>query len=139
MAGVGEAASILALATFAYDTSKKLYEVVSSFKSRRTDIQEVQSSLTALVSVLELVQQQILESGDECKYKPLCQPMQCCISTCEDMQKSLDACTQRPNDVHASIRDWLKMQFHGKSFADMKQRLASYQSTLSIAFASVNL
>jgi len=51
----------------------------------------------------------------------------------------LDACTQHTNDVHASVRDWLKMQFHGKSFADMKQRLASYKSTLNIAFASINI
>lgn len=57
---------------------------------------------------------------------------------CKDMQEMLNKCTQHTEDGHDSIRDWLKMQFQGRSFADMK-RLASYKSTLSIAFASINM
>ncbi|KAK5215126.1 hypothetical protein LTR96_011229 [Exophiala xenobiotica] len=133
MAGVGEAASVLALAIFAYDTSKSLYEAVSSFKSQRKAIQDLQADLGALVTVLDLIGQQIRGSNEEHKFEPLRQPIRCCTSTCEDMQEMLNTCTRHTKDDHDSMRDWLKMQFHGKNFADMKQRLASYKSTLSIA------
>ena len=51
----------------------------------------------------------------------------------------LNACTKHAKDNRDSIRDWLNMQYREKSFEDVKQRLASYKSTLSIAFASINI
>jgi hypothetical protein len=136
---IGAASSILALTIFAYNTSKSLYEAVSSFRSQRRTIQDVQTDLGSLVAVLGLIREQTQGSEDDTKFEPLRQPVQCCTTTCQDMQEMLDECTKHAKDGRDSIRDWLNMQYHEKSFQDMKQRLASYKSTLSIAFASINM
>lgn len=114
MAGVGEAASILTLAIFAFDTSKSLYEAVASFRSQRNAVQELQIDLGSLVSVLDLIRHQVQGSDDDRKFQPLRHPIQCCASTCKDMQEMLSACTRHSDDNHDSIRDWLKMKFHGR-------------------------
>ena len=139
MAEIGAAASILALTIFAYDASKTLYEAVSSFKSQRKTINDVQTDLGSLVTILDLVRVQAQRSEDDIKFEPLRQPIKCCTTTCQDMQEMLDACTKHAKDGRESIRDWLNMQYRGKTFQDTKERLASYKSTLSIAFASVNM
>jgi hypothetical protein len=136
---IGAASSILALTIFAYNTSKSLYEAVSSFRSQRRTIQDVQTDLGSLVAVLGLIREQAQGSEDDTKFEPLRQPVQCCTTTCQDMQEMLNECTKHAKDGRDSIRDWLNMQYHEKSFQDMKQRLASYKSTLSIAFASINM
>jgi len=65
--------------------------------------------------------------------------MQCCTTTCQEMREMLDECTKHAKDGWDSVRDWLNMQYRERSFQDMKQRLASYKSTPSIAFASINM
>jgi hypothetical protein len=58
MAGIGEASSILALTMFAFESSKSLYEAVSNFKSQRKTVQDVQTDLGSLITVLDLIRQQ---------------------------------------------------------------------------------
>ncbi|BCR85775.1 uncharacterized protein ACHE_21233S [Aspergillus chevalieri] len=55
------------------------------------------------------------------------------------MREMLNACTKRSAEGRESVRDWLNMRYREKSFEDMKQRLASYKSTLSITFESINI
>ena len=55
---VGLASGLLALTIFAYDTSKSLYEAVSSFKSQRKTIKDVEDDLRSLVIVLGLIREQ---------------------------------------------------------------------------------
>jgi hypothetical protein len=55
---VGLASGLLSLTIFAYNTSKSLYEAVSSFKSQRKTIRDVQSDLCSLVTVLETIREQ---------------------------------------------------------------------------------
>jgi hypothetical protein len=139
MAGIGEASSILALTIFAFQSSKSLYDAVSSFKSQRKAIKDVQTDLGSLVTVLDLIRQQAQGSQDGDKFEPLRDPLQCCQAICQEMQEMLDVCTSHAKDGRDSVRDWLNMQYRAKSFTDMKQRLASYKSTLSIAFALINM
>jgi Fungal N-terminal domain of STAND proteins len=139
MAGIGEASSILALTMFAFESSKSLYEAVSNFKSQRKTVQDVQTDLGSFITVLDLIRQQTQGSKDDDKFEPLRHPLQCCQAICQEMQKTLNICTRHTKDGRDSVRDWLNMQYREKSFADMKQRLTSYKSTLSIAFASINM
>ena len=136
---IGAASSVLALTIFAYNTSKSLYEAVSSFRSQRRTIQDVQTDLGSLVAVLGLVREQAQGSEADMKFEPLRQPVQCCTTTCQEMREMLDECTKHAKDGWDSVRDWLNMQYRERSFQDMKQRLASYKSTPSIAFASINM
>lgn len=138
MEAVGAAASILALAVFAYDTSKTLYETVASFKSHRKTVKEVQADLGSLTAVLDSIRGQIQQSTDTTRFEPLRKPLSCCATVCHEMQEMLRMCTAHSRPDHDSVRDWLSMQYREKSFEDVKKRLASYKSTLCIAFALVN-
>jgi hypothetical protein len=130
MAGIGEAS---------FESSKSLYEAVSSYKSQRKIVKDVQTDLGSLVTVIDSIRQQARGSQDDDKFEPLRHPLQCCQATCQEMQEMLDVCTRHAKDGRDSVRDWLNMQYRAKSFADMRQRFASYKSTLSIAFASINM
>ncbi|OJJ33443.1 hypothetical protein ASPWEDRAFT_30519 [Aspergillus wentii DTO 134E9] len=136
---IGLASSILGLAVFAYDTSKSLYEAISSYKSQRKTIRDLQTDISSLVTILESIQTQARDSQDDKRLKPLQQPLECCLETCQEMRKALDMCTKHSGEGQNSIQDWLKMRYHEKSFEDMKQRLASYKSTLSITFDAINI
>ena len=134
---VGLASGLLTLTVSAYKTSKSLYEAVSSFKSQRKTIKDIQADLNSLVTVLGKINEQIQSSQDVESLESLRQPVSCCDLTCNEMHKMLDACTTHAKDGRDSVRDWLSMRYHEKSFEDMKQRLASYKSTPSIAFELV--
>lgn len=136
---VGTASGVLALTVFAFKASKSLFEAVSSFTSQRRTIQDIQTDLGALVAVFDLIIQQAQGSGNESKLEPLREPVKCCTKSCQEMQEMLDACTKHAKDGRDSVRDWLHMRYHEKNLEDIKQQLASYKSTLSITFASINM
>lgn len=135
---VGTVASVLTLTVFTYDTSKTLYEAVASFKSHRKAVKEVQADLASLMAVLDSIRDQMQQSDNTAKFEPLRQPLGCCSTVCQELQEMLKVCTAHSKQDSDSIRDWLSMRYREKSFDDVKKRLASYKSTLCIAFALVN-
>lgn len=136
---VGFASALLGLTVFTLNTSKSLYDAVSSFKSQRKTIKDLQNDISSLVTVLGSVQAQAQMSQEVERLEPLRTPLECCLTTCQDMRDMLDACTKHSETGRDSVRDWINMRYHEKSFDDMKQRLASYRSTLSITFESINM
>jgi hypothetical protein len=134
---VGLTSALLSLTIFTYHTSKSLYEAVSSFKSQRKTIRDLQADLSSLVSVLESIHKQAQHSQEVERLEPLRQPLECCSTTCRELREMLDVCTEHSREGRDSVRDWLSMRYHEKSFEDMKRRLASYKSTLSITFESI--
>jgi Fungal N-terminal domain of STAND proteins len=133
------ASGVLALTIFAFKASKSLYEAVSSFKSKSKDIHDIQTDLETLITVVGSIRQQAQGSENESKLEPLRKPIECCTKTCQEMQEMLKACTKHTKDGRDSVRDWLNMRYHEKSFNDFKRQLASYKSTLSVTFASINM
>lgn len=131
---VGLASGLLALTVAAYKTSKSLYEAVSSFQSQRKTIKDFQTDLQSLIAVLGKVYEQVQSSQDIERLESLRKPLYCCMTACQEMCEMLDACTIHGTDGRNSVRDWLSMRYREKSFEDIKQRLLSYKSTLSIAF-----
>jgi Fungal N-terminal domain of STAND proteins len=136
---IGAASGVLALSIFAFKASKSLYEAVSSFKSKPKDIRDIQTDLGTLVTVLDSIRQQAQGSENKSKLELLRKPIECCTKTCQEMQEMLNACTMHTKDNHYSVRDWLNMRYHEKSFDDFKRQLTSYKSTLSITFALINM
>jgi Fungal N-terminal domain of STAND proteins len=136
---IGAASGVLALTIFAFKASKSLYEAVSSFKSKSKDIRDIQTDLGTLVTILGSIRQQAQDSGNESKLEPLRKPIECCIKTCQEMQEMLNACTIHTKDSRNSVRDWLNMRYHEKTFDDFKRQLASYKSTLMVTFDSINM
>jgi Fungal N-terminal domain of STAND proteins len=79
---VGLASGLLTLTIFAYDIGKSLCEVVSSFKSQRKIIRDVQADLSSLVTVLEKIREQAQCSQEVERLEPLRQPVNCCVTKC---------------------------------------------------------
>ncbi len=136
---VGLASSLLTLIIFTYNTSKSLYEAVSSFKSQRKTIKDVLADIDSLVTVLKKIHEQAQCSEEVERLEPLQEPLNYCTTTCHEMHEMLNACTIHSKEARDSVRDWLNMRYHEKSFEDMKKRLASFKSTLSIAFELINM
>jgi aspartate oxidase len=136
---IGAASGVLTLTIFVFKASKSLLEAVSSLKSQRRTIRDIQTDLEALVAVLDSIRQQVQASENDSKFEPLREPMKCCTKICQEMQEMLNMCTRHAKDGHDSVRDWLKMRYHEKSLEDIKQQLASYKLTLSVTFASINM
>ena len=137
--GIGEASALLALIVFAYDTSKSLYEEVSSFKSQRKTIKDVLADLDSLNTVLETIRGQAQQLQKVEILEPLRGPLKCCTATCQEMRETLDICITHSKESRNSIRDWLNIRYKEKTFEDVKKRLTSYKSTLTIAFESINM
>lgn len=140
MAGIGEAASILAFVLLAADVSKKLYSSVESFKNSPREVRDLQTEIGSLTNLLEKISQQVRQAQpNDQRFRPLRTPLQCCQTICNDMQTEFDECTTHSRNGQASVRDWVKRQFRGKSFNETKQRLAAFKSTLQISFLFINL
>lgn len=139
MAEVGVASAVLSLSIFAFKTSKSLYEAISSFKSQRKTILDVQVDLKSLVDILGKITEQAQRPQEVEKLEPLRDPLKCCTVTCQEMSKMLEEATRHSKDGSDCVRVWLSMRYHEKSFEDIKNRLASYKSTLGIAFQLVDM
>jgi hypothetical protein len=136
---IGLASGILTLVLFTYDTSKSLYEAVSSFKSQRKTVKDILTDLDSLVTILASIRVQAQRSSEVTRLEPLREPLNCCATICQEMREMLDACTTHSNKGRDSVRDWLNMRYKEKTFEDVSKRLASYKSTLTIAFQSINI
>ncbi|KAJ5908035.1 hypothetical protein N7495_000717 [Penicillium taxi] len=131
------ASAVLALALFAIDTSKSLYQAVIKIKSQKKEIKDLRSDLTSLVSVLESIQVQAKTTRDASRLESLRHPLNCCLQACQEMHDMLKACTAHSKEGQFSVRDWLSMQYKEKSFEEIKNRIASFKSILSISLASI--
>lgn len=131
---IGLTSGLLTLTMAAYQTSKALHEAISSFRSQRKTIKDLQADSESLTTVLEQIRERIQNGQDTKRLEVLRQPVYYCLKVCQELHEMMDACTIHTTDDRQSVRDWLNMQFRGKSFEEIKQRLSSYKSTLSVAF-----
>lgn len=134
---VGLASGLLALTVAAYKASKSLHNAVSDFQSQRKTIRDIRADSRSLVAALEMIQEMVQTSHDSERLEPLRQPLNCCMTACQEMHEMLDACTIHSTDDRNHVRDWLNMRYHGKSFEDIQQRLCSHKSTLEITFGLI--
>ncbi|KAF2802726.1 uncharacterized protein BDZ99DRAFT_468700 [Mytilinidion resinicola] len=134
---IGVASGALSPATFAFNSSISLYQMVKSFQSSKRDIRELQEELEALKIAIQSLQG--LASKDEVQFEPLRLPLHRCGKTCEEFEKVIANCTKNSSNPKTSFRDWAKLQYMGKDIAGSKNMLAGYKSTIIIAIGDVNL
>lgn len=136
---VGAVASVLTIATVALDLSRSTYNIVTSFQSQRKDVDEIKSDLSTLTMILGEIQQQVGSSPDDGRFEPLRKPLQCCQAILQEIHDTLEKCTRHSKGKRESVRTWLNLRYREKGFNDAKQRLASYKSTLAIAFDTMTM
>ena len=136
---LGAVSSVLAIATVTLQLSKSAYETISSFRSQRQDVSDVQSDLATLAGVLEFVGEQAKASPNDRRLEALRGPLSCCQTIVQDIHESLAQCTRHAQDQRGSVRTWLKLRYHEKGFVEAKERLSSYKATLCIALDTMNM
>jgi len=132
-------AALLDLITLTFDTSKKLYDNILSYRNQQKAVKDVLNELEALMVVLNIVRDYTKAGPQDSKLSCLETPVKSCLTICQEMGTMLDQCTIHSRNGQNSIRDWLKQQYRAKTLDEMKQRLDSYKSTLSIAFHAVEM
>jgi hypothetical protein len=131
------ASGLLALATFALESSKSLYQAVESFQNNRRTIRELREELEALDGVLQSLHQAAANSKDDLTGLKL--PLFRCGKTCKEFEDVIIKCTAHSAGSRTSFRDWAKLMYMGDDIVGFKNMLAGYKSTISIALGDVNL
>lgn len=134
---VSAASGILTLVVFTFQSSKFLYETVSSFQSNQRTVRELRQELEALNDVLESLRQ-TAETTD-IDFASLGLPLRHCGRACEDFKGVIDKCTEHSSGSRTSFRDWAKLRYMGADITGFTNMLAGYKSTIIIALGDANL
>ncbi|KAE8381498.1 hypothetical protein BDV26DRAFT_78010 [Aspergillus bertholletiae] len=125
------ASSLIALAAFAFQTSKSLYQVIESFKSTKRAIRELRFEVESLSQALITLEKAAVENEEQLIALKL--PLLRCGKTCQEFEEIINRCTAHSRDQRTSFRDWAKLQYMGGDIADLRTTIAGYKATINIA------
>ncbi|KAJ3499708.1 hypothetical protein NLG97_g103 [Lecanicillium saksenae] len=136
---IGLASGLVALATFACQSSVLLYESVSSFKSHQQRVRDLAEETGALAEVLKSL-------VDAARAKPdlqipaLAIPLKRCAKACEEFKHEIEKFSSRSiAGSRTSFRDWARLRYMGEDVDGFRRLLASYKMTISVALTNANL
>ncbi|KAM0267120.1 hypothetical protein ACHAQH_010121, partial [Verticillium albo-atrum] len=136
--GLSIASGVVALVTFAFQSSTALYTTVRSFQSQDKTARALKTELTDLTNVLESLLETVSANPD-INFDSLKLPLYRCGKTCEEYGDLIARCTKHSGTPRPSFRDWIGQQYLKGDISDFKEMLAGYKSTINIALANVNL
>ena len=134
---VGLASGLVALTTFALQSSKTLYQATESFKSNRKAIRDLREELEALDGVLQSLTE--TATGNETHLDTLKLPLLRCGIACKDFEAVIIKCTAHSDGSKTSFRDWAKLTYMGEDIIGFRNMLAGYKSTIGIALGDANM
>ncbi|KAM0232273.1 hypothetical protein ACHAP5_010793 [Fusarium lateritium] len=121
--GLSVASGVVALVTFAFQSSTVLFKTVRSYKTQDADARALKSELSELTTVL----QSLLETATnhpDINFNALELPLLRCGKTCEEYGKLIARCTKHSNGTRPSFRDWIGQQYLKGDITDFKEMLA---------------
>ncbi|KAH8595153.1 hypothetical protein B0O99DRAFT_464348, partial [Bisporella sp. PMI_857] len=137
---VGLAASVITIAALAYDSSKKLFELINAFQDISpalsdlcVDLETVQRLLQSLEDALKGTNDAILSDGLKKCLEDLKPSMEACSKACGEFVAKLEEKTSHSTKDRVSRRDKVRLLFEEKSIAAFKCRLGSHKLTINIA------
>jgi hypothetical protein len=134
---IGIASGLVALASFAFQSSLSLYRVVDSFKSNKRIVRELREELEALDGVLQSLQQATVDNVIDLPALKL--PLLRCGQACYEFETVIVKCTAHSGGSRTSFRDWAKLTYMGDDILGFKNMLAGYKMTINIALGDANL
>ncbi|KAI9927469.1 hypothetical protein ASPWEDRAFT_44821 [Aspergillus wentii DTO 134E9] len=135
---IGIASGVLALASFAFQSSITLYETVQSFRSHQKRVRDLLDELEALSGVLGPLAETIQATTDV-NLSVLDLPLLRCGNACNEFREELIKCSSRSGGSRTSFRDWAKLRYMGDDIDGFRRVLAQYQLTINIALTDANL
>ena len=135
---IGMASGLLALATFAFQSSVKLYKTVDSFQIHPKRVRDLKDELEALSGVLSSLTETVSATTDV-DLTALDLPLLRCGNSCKEFEQEIMKCSSRSGGGRTSFRDWAKLRYMGDDIDGFRQLLAGYKSTINIALTDANL
>ncbi|KAI6305631.1 hypothetical protein MCOR30_011827, partial [Pyricularia oryzae] len=100
------ASGVVALVTFALQSSVTLHRTIRSLRSQEKDARALKDELADLTSVLETLLETI-EGHPNIDFGSLALPLQRCGKTCQEYGELIAKCTRHSTSSRASLRDWI--------------------------------
>ncbi|KAE8381497.1 hypothetical protein BDV26DRAFT_278708 [Aspergillus bertholletiae] len=135
---IGLASGLLALTTFAFQSSITLYETVNSFRSHSSRVRDLTDELEALSGVLGPLKD-LLDSTTDVDLSALELPLLRCGNACSEFEQELIKCSSRSGNGRTSFRDWAKLRYMGDDIDGFRRLLTGYKLTINIALTDANL
>jgi Fungal N-terminal domain of STAND proteins len=135
---IGLASGLLALATFAFQSSITLFQTVQSFQSHLTRVRNLLEELEALSGVLRSLTETVRATSDM-DLSALNLPLLRCGKACKEFEQEILKYSSRSSGNRTSFRDWAKLRYMGDNIDGFKQTLAGYKSTIVIALTDASL
>jgi hypothetical protein len=132
------ASGLVALATFAFQTSAALYNTVQSFQNHSTRVLALKQQLEALSGVLSALTETVSATTD-IDLSALELPLLRCGNACQEFEQELMKKFARSGRSRTSFRDWAKLRYMGDNIDEFTQLLAGYKATINIALTDANL
>jgi hypothetical protein len=135
---IGLASGLLALATFALQSSITLCNTLQSFQSHTKRVRDLLEELEALNGVLGPLTERVRATPDV----DLCAldlPLLRCGKSCKEFEQELMKCSSRSGGIRTSFRDWAKLRYMGEDIDGFRRLLSGYKLTINIALTDANL
>ena len=131
------ASGLVALTTFALQSSKALYQAIESFKSNRKAIRDLKEEFEALGGVLQSLTETTRKV--QIHLDALKLPLHRCGTACRDFEAIVARCTAHSGGSRTSFRDWARLTYMGEDVTGFRNMLAGYKSTIIIALGDANM
>lgn len=132
------ASGLLTLATFAFQSSIKLYDTIKSFHTHLRRVCDLVEELEALSEVLGPLAD-IVDNRPDADLSALKLPLLRCGNACHDFEKELLKCSSRSTNTRASFRDWARLRYMGDDIDGFRRLVAGYKLTINVALTDANL
>jgi ABC-type transport system involved in cytochrome bd biosynthesis fused ATPase/permease subunit len=134
-------ASVIAVTTLAYTSSKMLYQTISGIQDAPEALAHLKTDVETLCDTIHSLQQGFegkdadaaLSESQKSNLREIKPTLEACHNACNAFKAKVDKLTHRSTEGHVSWRDRLKIQFQEKEVTAFQARLGSYKSTLAIA------
>jgi hypothetical protein len=131
---VGLDSDFEALATFAFQSSVSLDEIVQDLGARNTRVYKLQDELGELRGVLSELTKTANATGID--LSALGRPLLQCGSVCKAFEREIMRCSS--NSDNGSVKLW-DLRYMGENIDGFTQLLTNYTNTITIALEEANL
>jgi hypothetical protein len=135
---IGIASGLVALATFAFQSSTALFDVVQSYQSLPKRARDLTEELEALNGVLGALIE-TLNANTDINLASLEYPLLRCGNSCRDFDEEIKKCSTRSLAGKTSFREWANLRYMGEDIDSFRLMLAGYKSAIAIALTDANL
>jgi hypothetical protein len=140
MAGIGEAASIVAVVQITAQISKLCGGYLSEVKSAPKEVERLQSKISSLHSVLEKIEQMLMgsKSARLTMSTSVLESLKRCVIDLEELKAKLDAGRRKKPMSRVGLRS-LRWPFTRKEVEKAVEMLEGYTTTFNVALLADNM